>query len=111
MDQAREWRAKHGEDPVTITTGFPLRPGGAPPGSGECFGCGHIGHRRDSGLCNTEPINNRERTFQTICGRVLHAAPVAQVNLVDNVGDEFSWLGDRVLVSKAGQGNGEGPLA
>ena len=63
VDQVWEWRAKHREGPVTVTTGFPLHPGGAPPGSGECFGCGHIGHHRDSGLCNTEAINPRECTF------------------------------------------------
>jgi hypothetical protein len=108
MDQIREWRVKHGEGPVTVATGFPLRPGGAPPGSGECYRCGYKGHRRDSGLCATEPINPRERTFRTICGRVLLSAPTAQVNLVDDVESEFGWLGDHTLVSTSSQGNGEG---
>ena len=57
LGQLRDWRAKHGESPITPATGFPLHPGGAAPGSGECFRCGLVGHHRDSGLCNTEAIN------------------------------------------------------
>ena len=111
LGQVRDWRAKHGEGPVTAATGFPLRPGGAAPGSGECFGCGMVGHRRDSGLCNTDPINPCERTFRTICGRILRSAPAAQVNLVENVENEFSWLGDRTIAATVVQGNGEGSSA
>ena len=111
LGQIRDWRAKHGEGPVTAVTGFPLRPGGAAPGSGECFGCGMVGHRRDSGLCVSDPINPREHTFRTICGRILRAAPAAQVNLVENAEDEFSWLGDRTIATTAVQGNGEGSSA
>jgi len=111
LGQLRDWRTKHGEGPITAATGFPLRPGGAAAGSGECFGCGMVGHRRDSGMCTTEPINNRERTFRTICGRILRAAPAAQVNLVEDERDEFSWLGDRALATTAAQGNGEGSSA
>ena len=111
LGQLRDWRAKHGESPITPATGFPLHPGGAAPGSGECFGCGLVGHRRDSGLCNTEAINPRERTFRTICGRILCAAPAAQVNFVEDSGGEFGWLGDRSLAHTADQGNGEGSSA
>ncbi|EDR16009.1 uncharacterized protein LACBIDRAFT_301586 [Laccaria bicolor S238N-H82] len=112
IEQAREWMAKHGNGPVTIATGFPLRPGGAPPGSGECYGCGYTGHHRNSGQCTTELINHRERTFRTICGRILRSASAAQVNLVDDAVDNFqSWLGDSALTSTMNQGNGEGPPA
>ena len=109
QQQLRDWRAKNGEGQVTVTTGFLLRPGGAKPGSGECFLCGQVGHRRDSGRCLIAPINGRERSFRTICGRILRFKPVAQINVVGEVGGEFDWLHDRTLTPIADQGNGEGP--
>ena len=63
QQQLCEWRTKHGEGQVTAATGFPLCPGGAKPGSEECFLCGQVGHRRDSGQCAIVPINGRECTF------------------------------------------------
>jgi len=43
----RDWKVKNGENAqIMVSTGFPLRPGGAPPGSGECYGCGQVGRRR-----------------------------------------------------------------
>jgi hypothetical protein len=48
---------KNGDGLITAETGFPLRPGGAEPGSGECFQCGQVGHRRDMGQCRTTAIN------------------------------------------------------
>ena len=109
QQQLCEWRTKHGEGQVTAATGFPLRPGGAKPGSGECFLCGQVGHRRDSGQCVIAPINGRERTFRTICGRILRFRPVAQVNAVGDTGGEFDWLNDCMLTPISDQGNGEGP--
>ena len=44
LDQLRTWRWVNGENHVSRSTAFPLRPGGAPPGSGECYGCGRTGH-------------------------------------------------------------------
>jgi len=111
LAQLRDWRTKHGEGPITPATGFPLRPGGAAPGSGECFGCGFVGHRRDSGLCTTDTINPRERTFRTICGRILCTAPAAPVNFIEEAEGEFSWLSDHSLAHTVDQGNGEGPSA
>ena len=46
LDQLRTWRRTNGDNNVSKFTGFPLRPGGAPPGSGECYNCGRTGHRR-----------------------------------------------------------------
>jgi hypothetical protein len=40
LDQLRAWRRTNGDNKVTKFTGFPLRPGGALPGSGECYNCG-----------------------------------------------------------------------
>jgi hypothetical protein len=107
--QLRDWRVKNGDGLITAETGFPLRPGGAEPGSGECFQCGQVGHRRDMGQCRTTAINGRERTYRTICGRILRSRPVAQVNAVDDAGGEFDWLNDRMLAPRGNQGNGEGP--
>jgi hypothetical protein len=46
LDQLRTWRRVSGDAHVTKATGFPLRPGGAQVGSGECYNCGRTGHRR-----------------------------------------------------------------
>jgi hypothetical protein len=108
--QLREWKAKNGESAeVTASTGFPLRPGGAAPGSGECYRCGSVGHRRVDQQCTTGPINPRERTFRTICGRVLRFTPAPQINFVNDADGEFDWLNDRMLTTAPDQGNGEGP--
>jgi hypothetical protein len=108
--QLRDWKTKNGESAlITASTGFPLRPGGAPPGSGECYGCGIKGHRRTDMRCTTGPINNKERTFRTICGRILHSTTTSQVNLVSDAGSEFDWLNDHAIVPVPSQGNGEGP--
>src|SRR6202522_1235880 len=45
LEQLRTWRQVNGDNPTSRVTGFPLRPGGAPPGSGECYNCGKTGHR------------------------------------------------------------------
>ena len=108
QQQLHEWRTKHEEGQVMAATGFPLRPGGAKPGSGECFLCGKVGHCRDSGQCVIAPINGCERTFRTICGCILSFRPVAQVNTVGDAGGEFDWLNDCMLTPISDQGNGEG---
>ena len=111
-EQLREWKAKNGETAeVTASTGFPLRPGGAAPGSGECYGCGMIGHRCSAQQCTTGQINPRERTFRTICGRILRFMPTSQVNFVNDADDEFNWLNDQALKPAPSQGNGGGPPA
>jgi len=111
-DQLREWKTKNGESAeVTTTTGFPLRPGGAAPGSGECYGCGMLGHRHTAQQCTTGPINTRERTFRTICGHVLCFTPAPQINFISDADSEFNWLNDQSLQHTSSQGNGEGPSA
>ena len=112
QNQLREWKVKYGENTeVTAITGFPLRPGGAAPGSGECYGCGLVGHRRNSPQCVSGQINPRERTFRTICGRILRFTATPQINFVNDVDDEFNWLNDQSLKHTPSQGNGEGPPA
>ncbi|EDR08841.1 uncharacterized protein LACBIDRAFT_296317 [Laccaria bicolor S238N-H82] len=110
--QLREWKAKNGETAeVTVNTGFPLQPGGEAPGSGECYRCGRGGHRRIDMRCTTDQINNKERTFRTICGRILRAAPTSRVNFVSDADDEFSWLNHQAFRPTPSPGNGEGPPA
>ena len=112
LDQLRAWRQANGDSQVSKSTGFPLRPGGAPPGSGECYNCGRTGHRRmDCQTTGTKKIPTLEATFRAICGSILGQPPrrPAQVNYVATSGeDEFAWLNRE---SSGHQGNGEGPSA
>ena len=109
LDQLRAWRRTNGDNHVTKFTGFPLRPGGAPPGSGECYNCGRTGHRRtDCQATSTKKIPQFEATFRAICGSILGqpGCRIAQINYVAGE-DEFAWLN----AESTGQGNGEGPSA
>jgi hypothetical protein len=112
LDQLRTWRRTNGDNHVTKFTGFPLRPGGAPPGSGECYNCGRTGHRRiDCQATGPKKIPHLEATFRAICSAILGqpGRRTAQVNYVAASGDdEFAWLN---AGSAGQQGNGEGPSA
>jgi hypothetical protein len=112
LDQLRAWRQANGDNHVSKSTGFPLRPGGAPPASGECYNCGRAGHRRsDCHTTGNRKLPQLEATFRAICGSILGqpSRRTAQVNYIAASGDdEFAWLN---LESTGQQGNGEGPSA
>ena len=99
-DQLRAWRHANGDSFVTKFTGFPLRPGGAPPGSGECYNCGQAGHRRaECQATGSQKIPPFEATFQAICSSILGqpGRRIAQVNYIAVPGDdEFAWLNARL---------------
>ena len=45
QEQMNTWCQQNGDIQPTRITGIPLCPGGAYPGSGECYKCGITGHR------------------------------------------------------------------
>lgn len=111
LEQLRTWRRINGDNHISKATGFPLRPGGALPASGECYGCGRTGHRRiDCQATGTQKIPQLEASFRAICGSILGQPfrRAAQVNYVSTAGNEFAWLNQ---TSAEHQGNGEGPSA
>jgi len=95
-------------------TGFPLKPGGALAGSGECYKCGKEGHRHPECSANQDQlIPPLEGTFRAICGSILGFSNrnAAQINFVDNAEeDEYTWVFGNTN-SQQFQGNGEGPSA
>lgn len=112
LDQLRAWRQFNGDNHVSKSSGFPLRPGGAPPASGECYNCGRTGHRRiDCQATGAKKIPQLEANFRAICGSILGqpSRRTTQVNYVATSGeDEFAWLN---VESSNQSGNGEGPSA
>ncbi|KAJ7869413.1 hypothetical protein B0H13DRAFT_1896655 [Mycena leptocephala] len=65
------WGSVHaGVRPALEASGYPLSPGTAAPGSGECYGCGKVTtpwHRKSE--CPGPAIPQKEATFRSICGK------------------------------------------
>ena len=97
LRQLTTWRAAVPSLRPTEHTGFPLKPGGAPAGTGECYKCGKGGHRRPECSTNQDQlIPPLEGTFRAICGSILGFSNrnTAQINFVDNAAeeDEYAWV-------------------
>ena len=107
-EQLRTWKQTNGTYQPSKLTGFPLRPGGAPPGSNECYGCGKTGHLGRE-CVETNKLPAFEGKFRSICGSILRRPP-AQVNHVSAEVDEFAWANTSTSTYQQ-SGNGEGPPA
>ncbi|KAJ7159801.1 hypothetical protein C8R43DRAFT_1124170 [Mycena crocata] len=81
--------AVHGTRKVLLErTGYPLRPGTAPPLSGECFVCGKVTTPwHGAATCPGPRVPPREKIFRGLCKKYL-GQPVA----VNAVLDETSWM-------------------
>ena len=109
-EQMNTWHQRNGDSQPTRTTGFPLHPGGAYPGLGECYKCEITGHRGTA--CDSKyMILKFEGKFRAICGSILNPQrPPLQVNLVMAEADKFPWANGTSSDSQQ-HGNGEGPSA
>ncbi|KAJ7725039.1 hypothetical protein B0H16DRAFT_1736336 [Mycena metata] len=93
--QKAQWNARNGRvhpDVLAIEkAGYPLTPGTAPPGSGECWTCGMI-HGR--GACTRAALPELETRFRVVVGTWLGGGGGAarpQVNEVAEVEEAGPW--------------------
>jgi hypothetical protein len=101
------------------TRPYPLTPGTSPVASGECFGCGKVGHTSAACTTNTR-IPEAERTWRQKANSIRAGANAASrttnpnVNLVaeDDVfvsREEYDAAVITRYLAARNQGNGEGP--
>ncbi|KAJ7698938.1 hypothetical protein B0H17DRAFT_1129487 [Mycena rosella] len=107
--QITDWTSRNGQIPTEsvaiYSTGYPIRPGTAPPCSGECWRCGVYTwplHKQ----CPTPPVPVLERKYHATCGTWfgrIHGPP-AVVNVVEVAEVEgVPWYGGE----QAQEGGGE----
>ncbi|KAG6809270.1 hypothetical protein H0H92_000924 [Tricholoma furcatifolium] len=111
--QVAQWLSTNvGMTAATEDRPFPLKPGTAQLGSGECTGCGGMGHYES--VCTSEvklhPIESRWRRKANSIrkGATAAATTVNFVGDVPQLSEEDLVLLERFLVEQRGQGNGEG---
>jgi hypothetical protein len=110
-DQCWGWLTTFGANKkVTKATGFSLLPVGVPPGSGECYVCGKLGHMCAN--CTNKQVPFREKQWRGICGTVLRhgKSTLTLVNFIMNQ-DDFRWMHSAGSEDNIQQGNGQGPSA
>ncbi|KAF8871677.1 hypothetical protein BD779DRAFT_1453610 [Infundibulicybe gibba] len=111
--QWQTWRGQYGEARPSEDTGFPLKPGTLPVGSGECYTCGKGGHRADAcTVAQPDRIPGKERVWRMVAGSILGRRGVEVPASINAVGleqeDETAWM-DYVGPGDSEEGNGEGP--
>ncbi|KAF9553006.1 hypothetical protein CPC08DRAFT_646184 [Agrocybe pediades] len=123
--QVAQWSSSHSGLSPNELRPYPLTPGTAPVMSGECWKCGHVGHRSSECSAATK-VPLLEEKWRSIAasirrraGEVAAAGGDVSVNWVDAAGnwtsvdradyDEFVIA--RYLEEQQGQGNGGGPSA
>jgi len=104
------WNRCYADLQVTVTTGYPLTPGTAPVGSGDCWGCGLATIPRHSAASCTASLRVpwREKNWRRIAYNVLkHRNQPQPVNVVQFSGH---WYDDEQYTpsSPADLGNGDG---
>lgn len=73
--QIAAWKLLYPTGRVEVTTGYPLRPGGSPVNSRECYRCGKGGHV--SLACPVDPadqISRQEQFWRSLASKHLRAA-------------------------------------
>ncbi|KAF8153332.1 hypothetical protein B0H34DRAFT_800549 [Crassisporium funariophilum] len=113
--QITDWNARHAGRPVNEMRPYPLSPGTSPVASGECWKCGHTGHRGT--VCSSsEQVPSIEQKWRsiaaTISRRAEGAAATGAVNLVTEDGGfiDQAEYDARVIADylAAVQGNADG---
>ncbi|KAJ7158087.1 hypothetical protein C8R46DRAFT_1224897 [Mycena filopes] len=111
--QLAEWAARNAHVPRealdVAVTGYPLTPGTADAGTGECWRCGfsEIPYHGGKG-CNGHPeLPQLERRFRSLCGRYLGNDRATGVNVVEAEDVEGrAWFEE--AAAPAGDGGGQG---
>ncbi|KAJ7053888.1 hypothetical protein C8F01DRAFT_1165178 [Mycena amicta] len=91
--QVEAWDREYGKrNPRALLeeVGYPLSPGTAVPGTGECFRCGQLtAPRHGRETCGAEEIPRLETSFRAICNKYLRPPRfrpqqnIAQINYLD----------------------------
>lgn len=108
--QCAAWEAKHGPTAiVTFNTPYPLTPGSAPPGSGECFRCGQAVYHRPCPIPKDRWIPYKESEWRRLCDLAAktskRTAPGGTAPHGVNFVSHLAWTG----IFEDEQGKEEGP--
>jgi hypothetical protein len=98
-NQLIEWAKLYGANTkVSERTPFPLKPGTAPAGSGECYGCGMVVDDREhtAASCTGVKVPVKEREWRAIVGNVMgNRGRTRQINLLSYDDEDLAWI-DRI---------------
>ncbi|VDC04528.1 unnamed protein product [Peniophora sp. CBMAI 1063] len=96
LDDVRAWHATYGRDArVTGSTGFPIRPGTEPAGTGECWQCGKKGHRAVCSAPEAERVPQKEQVWRRVVYCIRRDIRAAQGPVgVNVVGAEDDYMAE-----------------